>query len=263
MLRSLVSDASRPRVSARIVGWLGAPVAPWIVLALGVLLAAPALTADFTADDHLHRVIERADPGVTGLRSKPLDLFVFADGKPANTEAMRDAGLFPWWVDPQLKLAFARPLSSATHAVDHALWPDSPALQLLHNLVWHALALFAIWCCFRRFLARDPRARWIAVLALALYAFDDARGPVVGWIANRNALVALAVSLPVLVVHDRWRRDSWRIGRVVAPLLFAVALGAGESSIAILAYLAAHALFLDRASLRDRIVALAPYPACA
>lgn len=254
-----MSDPSRPRFATRLVGWLGTPLAPWIVIAFGLLLAAPALTADFTADDHLHRVIERADPGMTGLHSRPLDLFVFADGNPANTEAMRDAGLFPWWVDPHLKLAFARPLSSATHALDHALWPDDPTPQLLHNLVWHALGLFAIWCCFRRFLARDAATRWIAVLALALYAFDDARGPVVGWIANRNALVALALSLPVLLAHDRWRRDAWRIGRLVAPLLFVVALGAGEASIAILAYLAAHALFLDRAPLRDRLIALAPY----
>ena len=27
---------------------------------------------------------------------------------------LRDVGLFPWWVDPQLKLSFLRPLSSAT-----------------------------------------------------------------------------------------------------------------------------------------------------
>ena len=249
----------RTPLSQRLVAWLGAPRAPWIVIVVGLLLAAPALTADFTADDHLHRVIERPDTGIVGMPSRPLDLFVFATGKPADTEALRDVGLFPWWVDPHLKLAFARPLSSATHALDHALWPDDPGPQLLHNLVWHALSLFAIWCCFRRFLARDAATRWIAVLALALYAFDDARGPVVGWIANRNALVALALSLPVLVLHDRWRRDGWRIGRIVAPLLFIVALGAGESSIAILAYLGAHALFLDRAPLRDRVVALAPY----
>ena len=246
---------TRPRFAQRVTEWLGVPLAPWIVIALGLLLAAPALTADFTADDHLHRVLERADPGVTGLSSRPLDLFVFATGSPVDNAALRDGGLFPWWVDPQLKLAFARPLSSATHAVDHALWPDDPTPQLLHNLVWHALALLAIWGCFRRFLP----VRWIAVLALALYAFDDARGPVVGWIANRNALVALALSLPVLLVHDRWRREGWMPGRILAPLLFIVALGAGESSIAILAYIAAHALFLDAGPWRARLLALAPY----
>ena len=241
----------------RIVGWLGARRAPWLVIAIGIALAAPALTADFTADDHLHRVVERADPGIAGLHARPLDLFVFATGDPADTIQLRDGGLFPWWVDPSLRLAFFRPLSSATHALDHALWPDSAVAQLAHNLLWHALALLIAWLFFRRFL--PGRERWLAVLALALFAFDDARGPVVGWIANRNALVALVLAVPVLLAHDRWRRDGWARGRVVAPLLFAVALGAGESALAILAYVAAHALWLDRARWRDRAIALAPY----
>ena len=239
----------------RITAWLGARWAPCVVIAIGIVLAAPALTADFTGDDHLHRVLERKDTGIPGMQSRPLDLFVFADGNAGEMAQMRDVGVFPWWVDPQLKLAFFRPLSSATHAVDHALWPDNAAAQLAHNLCWHALALVVAWLVFRRFLAK----RWIAVLALALFAFDDARGPVVGWIANRNALVACVLAVPVLLAHDRWRRDGWMPGRYLAPLGFAIALGAGESSVAILAYLAAHALWLDRATLRQRAIALAPY----
>jgi hypothetical protein len=239
----------------RLVGWLGARSVPWVVVAIGIMLAAPALTADFTADDHLHRVISRSDPGITGLHPRPLDLFVFANGDADDMTRLRDAGLFPWWVDPHLKLSFLRPLSSATHALDHTLWPDNSGAQLAHNLLWHALALLAAWLVFRRFLSQ----RWIAVLALALFAFDDARGPVVGWIANRNALVALVLAVPVLLAHDRWRRSGWTHGRYLAPLAFAFALGAGESSVAILAYVAAHALWLDRGTLRERVLALAPY----
>jgi len=239
----------------RLVGWLSARHAPWVVIVIGLALCAPALTADFTADDHLHRVMSRADTGIPGLASRPLDLFKFADGDPATAATLRDGGLFAWWTDPHLKLAFFRPLSSATHALDHALWPDSAPAQLAHNLVWLAIALGVVWLFYRRFLT----PRWLAVLALALYAFDDARGPVVGWIANRNGLIALALALPVLLVHDRWRREGWTIGRWLAPLLFAVSLLAGESSLAILAYVAAHALWLDRAAWRDRIIALAPY----
>lgn len=256
----------------RIVGWLGGRRAPWLVIAIGIALAAPALTADFSADDHLQRVVARPDPGIAGLHARPLDQFVFADGNPADTTQLRDAGLYPWWVDPALKLSFFRPITSATHALDHALWPDNATAQLAHNLVWHALALLVAWLVFRRFvgLARQSESgalhsgdRWIAVLALALFAFDDARGPVVGWIANRNALVALVLAAPVLLAHDRWRREGWARGRIVAPLLFAVALGAGESALAILAYLAAHALWLEpgrwRDTWRDRLLALAPY----
>lgn len=237
--------------------WLGARWAPVIVIAIGIGLAAPALTADFTADDHLHRVIQRADTGIPGLAPRGLDLFTFSDGDEARIATLVDQGVYPWWTDPTLKLAFWRPLSSVTHAIDHALWPDSAAAHLAHSLAWHALALVVVWLLLSRLF--PPERRWIAVLALALYAFDDARGPVVGWIANRNALVAFVLGGLALVAHDRLRRDRWRPGRWVGPLFFSQALGAGESAIAVLAYLVAYALWLDRGSWRKRLVTFAPY----
>lgn len=246
----------RPRAPL-LIRTLGSRWAPWIVVALGLALASPALTAGFAADDHLHRLIARDDPGVPGLRSRPLDLFVFASGDPAETAALRDAGVYPWWADPEVRLAFLRPVTSATHAADHALWPDDARLMLLHNLLWLGLALAVVWRFYRRFVD----ARWIAVLALLLYAVDDARGPVVGWIANRNALIALVLAVPALLAHDRWRRGGWRPGAYAGPALFALALGAGEASLAITAYLGAHALWLDRAPWRARLLALAPYAA--
>jgi hypothetical protein len=230
--------------------------APWIIIAIGIALAAAAITANFTADDHLQRVIARPDPGIAGLHSRPLDLFVFADGNVADTAALRDGGLFPWWADDHVRLSFFRPITSLTHALDRVLWPDCAAAQLAHNLVWLAAGLVLVWFLYRRFLPRG-----VALLALALYAWDDARGPVVGWIANRNALVALVLAIPVLLAHDRWRRDGWARGRWLGPALFAVSLGAGESAIAIAGYLFAHALWLDRGRVRDRLLALAPYVA--
>ena len=254
------SATAGPTTVGRVPRWLSARWAPLVVLLVGIALAAPALTADFTADDHLHRLLVRDAPGVPGLVSRPFDLFVFANGDPAATAKLIDSGLFPWWTDPHLRLAFLRPVSSATHALDHALWPDSAAAQLAHNLAWHALVLVWVWFVFRRlFTHAAADRRWVAVLALALFAFDDARGPVVGWIANRNSLVALAIALPALLAHDRWRRDGWRPGRWVGPLVFAVSLLAGESALALCAYLGAHALWLDKAPWRQRALAIAPY----
>lgn len=249
--------------------WLSSPRAPWIVIVIAIALAAPALTATFTADDHVHRVISRAHPGLPGMQSRPFDRFVFADGKQETTMPLRDVGLFPWYVDPHLKLAFARPVSSVTHQIDHALWPDNATLQLAHNLVWHALSLLMVWLLFARILgARSElvtHGRWVAVLALALYAFDDARGPVVGWIANRNSLVALVFAIPVLLLHDRWRGPQssavapTRWAPYLAPVMFALSLGAGESALAITAYLFAYELWLDKAPWKSRALALVPY----
>jgi hypothetical protein len=241
--------------SRRWLHWLGARWAPLVAVGLGLALASPALTADFTADDHLHRLMARDDPAIPGLKPRPFDLFVFADGDPAAAVRLRDAGVFPWWADLHVRMAFLRPLASLTHAADHALWPERAHLMLLQNLLWLALLLVLAWRFYRRF----ADIRWVAVLALGLYAVDDARGAAVGWIAGRNALMAPVLAIPALLAHDRWRRDGWRAGAWLGPLAFALALGAGEASLAIAAYLVAHALWLDRAPWRGRCLALAPY----
>jgi len=242
---------------SRLRRWLGARWAPPVVLCIGLALASPALTVDFTADDHLHRLMARDDPGIAGLVSRPFDRFVFADGDPSTASRLRDAGVYPWWTDLHVRVAFLRPLASATHALDHALWPERADLMQLHNLLWLALCLAMAWRFYRCFID----IRWLAVLALALYAVDDARGPAVGWIAGRNALIAPVLAIPALLAHDRWRRNGWYPGAWLGPLAFALALGAGEASLAIVAYLVAHALWLDRGPWRARVLALAPYAA--
>src|SRR5438552_1688825 len=98
--------------------WLAARWAPAVAISLGLALASPALTGDFIADDHLHRLLVRDAPGIPGLARRPFDLFTFADGDPDHAAQLRDAGVYPWWTDLHARLAFLRPLTSATHALD-------------------------------------------------------------------------------------------------------------------------------------------------
>jgi hypothetical protein len=244
-------------VRERLKRWLASPRAPWAIITLAVVLSLPSLTTGLVADDHVHQLLLREPRAFGGLSTRKLDLFSFASGKPEDAHKLMDAGVFPWWTDPEVRLSFWRPLSSLTHALDHALWPDSAVAMHAHNLVWFALALIATWFFYRRFLG----AGWIAGLAILLYALDDAHGPALGWVANRNAMVALALALPSLVLHDRFIRDGWRPGAWLAPLVLLVSLLAGESALATCAYLAAHALWLDRGPLARRLLRLWPYVA--
>ncbi len=213
-------------------------------------------------------MIAQGQQPVAGLPASRLDLFSFVGHSAGNTLEQMNVGVLPWWTDPDVKLAFWRPLSALTHLVDWALWPRSPALMHAHSLAWFALALVAVAAFYRRFFAAfggeqegalAGAAPWAAGLATLLYAIDDAHGPAVGWIANRNAMVAVAAAMPVMLLHDRWRRQGWRAGAWLAPLVLGVALCAGESALAVAAYLGSYALVLDRAPLRARLVSLAPY----
>jgi hypothetical protein len=194
-------------------------------------------------------------PGLPGLARHPLDLFRFVDGRPETARAWIEQGVLPWWADPKAKLAFFRPLSSWTHALDHALWPGCPALMHLHSLAWFVLLVGIVGALYRRI----GSARSGASLALLLFAIDDAHAPVVGWIANRNALIALCLALPALLVHDAQRRRGFVRGVWLGPFLFAVGLTAGETAVVALAYLVAYAACLDRGHWRGRWGSLLPY----
>jgi hypothetical protein len=229
--------------------------APWLIVGLALLLSMPSLFTGLCADDFIHQLLLRKDPGIAGLAFRPLDLFAFADGDPTRTHQLINEGMYPWWTDPDVVLAFLRPITSATHYLDHLLWPSQPVLMHLHSLLWFALLLVVVGTVYRRFL----RTGWIASLALLLFAIDDARAPTLGWLANRNALVALTLSLPALIAHDKWRRDGSGHGAWLGPLALGIGLLAGEAALVVVAYLLAYALFIDQGLLRARLLRLAPY----
>jgi len=227
-----------------------------ICVALGPLLASPSLFTGWVADDLLHQSMLREGSGIPGLAHRSWDLFRFASGDARAARQLMDAGVFPWWADPHARLAFFRPLASWTHWLDYQLWPRSPASMHLQSLLWFGALLAVVGAIYRRFLT--PRA---AHFALLLFALDDAHAPAAGWIANRNALMALGLSLWALLLHDRFRREGSRLAGWLGPLALAAGLGAGEAALITCAYLLAYAVFLDRGSARQRYGSLLRYAA--
>jgi hypothetical protein len=229
----------------------------WIIALVGVLLS-PSLTVGLAADDYIHALILTKSPEIPGYAHQPLDLFRFVT--PELSPGLEADGILPWWADPHARFAFFRPLSSATHWLDYSLWPDSPVLMHAHNILWALLALAAAAALYRRLL--EPR--WVAVLAFALYALDDARAPAASWVANRNALIACALSVWSVVLFVRSTRTAnARWLRWASPAAFAAALLAGEGAISAAAYLVAAAIFLDQGRLLRRLSRLLPHAAVA
>ena len=240
----------------RVRGLLGRGWLPSASILLALLLVSPGLGVGVMGDDYMH--LARVDPRlhVPGFAYAPLDLFTFVSGDASQRAVLLEEGVFGWWMAPDFRMSFWRPLSSLTHVLDHLLWPGSSPLAHVHSMLWFAALLAVLAVLYRRF-----HVPWVAHLALLLYAVDDARGWVVGWTANRNALVAATLAFAALLVHDRARRDSWRPGLWLAPALFAAALLGGEGALAVTGYLFAHALFVDSGPLVRRMARLWPYAA--
>jgi len=234
----------------RLLSFAPSPVA---MACLAAALCAPALGVGWLADDHLHRAKILGNPLLGDSGPAITEMFVFFDGTAEGNQALGDAGMLAWWAAPQVKASFLRPLTALTHILDYALWPRAPWAMHLHSLLWLALTVAAAAALFRRFGAAT------AGLAALLFAVDDGHVGPATWIANRNALVALALCMAALGLHHAWRRHGRAWAAPLAVTCFAGGLAAGEAAYGATAYLFAYALFMDRSRAAFRVASLVPY----
>ncbi len=240
------------RLRPRLEAWLASPRLPLHLALVAVVLCLPALGSGWQLDDYFHRVVLRGD---VESGHSPLELFSVMRHGPEILREYIDLGLFPWWTSEDLRLAFFRYLSAATHWLDYRLWPDSAVLQHAHSLLWLGALVAAAALLYRRV----HGATRLAGLAALLYAVDEAHGAPAGWLANRNALIATFFGLLCLLAHDRWRRGGGGPrSAALAAVFLALALAGGELGLGAFAYLVAFAVFLDPGGPRQRLISLAP-----
>lgn len=232
---------------------LAGPRLPALAALLAVLLGLPALGVGWQGDDWFHLAILRGLEGVAD-KSPIWDLFRFMEGG-AHDAALKELGLITWWSADDLAIGFLRPLSALTHVLDGVLWAESAPLQHAHSLLWAGLAVFAVGVLLRRALPAHPAAAGLAAL---LFACEDAHALPVAWIANRNALVALAFGAAAVAVHIDWRRRGGLHRALGAPALLALALAGGESGVGAAAYILAFQLTADTGPWGRRLAGVAP-----
>jgi len=248
-------DPEKAGLAKRVTCWLGHRNLPLHLSLLAVALASPSLWIGWQLDDYIHRAALTGGAEFQEVRRSPAELFAFVKGDPETNRRNISRGFWPWWTRPDLRLAFFRPVSGLTHWVDYQLWPNSPSLMHAHSLVWFGGVVCLASLLYRRII----RPEWLAGLAALLFAVEDSHGIPAVWIASRNALIGLFFGLLCLNLHDRWRREAWRMGAYLAPAAFVLGLLSNEGAVAAAAYLLAYALFLDRGAGRRRLASLMPY----
>ncbi|MBK7583440.1 MAG: hypothetical protein IPI67_25020 [Myxococcales bacterium] len=233
-------------LESRCRDWLASPSVPFRVALLGFVLLLPSLAAGLATEDWIIRELS-----LRPVSASTLNLYATLTSKADVLGAQRE-GLLPWFASPDLRLAFWRPLASLSAFIDYRVLGDAVWLMHLESIALYAGLVFLVARLYRRLMS-DP---WLSGLAALLFAVDDAHGRTVGWLANRNALLSALFGVAALLCHDRWRRHGSRKDALLAPLLLAGALLSGELGLSVVAYLAAHALFLDRGP--RRVFALLP-----
>ncbi len=251
-------EGGRPPLLARAAPLLSHSMAPAVVAAVAVALCLPALGGHLAIDDYFHLAALQGW-GPSYMSDQPLlQLFNFLPDDPANRAELWRSGLLPWWASPDLRGSFFRPVTAATHMLDHWLWPDIFPLHHLHSLLWFGLGVFLVARLYREL---GGAAFAMSGLAALMFAVDDAHALPAAWLANRNAAVALVWATLALHLHVRWRRAgrTWRLGASLLCTL--LSLLSAEAGLGVVAYMAAYQLTLDRGPLPRRLLCLAPVAA--
>lgn len=219
---------------------------------IAVFFVLPSLWVGLQLDDYFHWALVQRLPGlpVADMPGSWFHLFGFLDGNPERAQDLMDKGMLPWWALQEVRYAFWRPVVEFTHALDYLAWPHEPWLMHLHSIVWFVLMLWLAHRLYDVLLGSDA-ARW----ATLVFALHYSHGLPVGWLANRNGLMATFFVLLTVLIHHRGggRFSLW------AMLAYITALLCGELGVSAGLILLAYAICLDNRAVAQRVVSLVPY----
>ncbi len=200
-----------------------------VIAVAAILVFSPSLTTPFLLDDYLHvSMLEGTFPA----KRSAFDLYNFINDE--DRPVLVERGMLPWWSHPKLQVRFFRPLSSALRWADHQALGAKPLLLHVHSFAWWALAVLAVRRLFQR--ALSPRATTFATIAFAL---APCHALPLAWIANREALISLALGAAGLDAYMRFRDRGKVSGALVAALAFGLSMLGGEYAFAIAGYVIA------------------------
>ncbi len=251
LLRQLYELALRQRVA--------------ICLGLGLLLFVPTLSSGFYLDDFWHQAL--LDASMPGLSPRAFDisreLWSWDASLPGSAYLQEGSPYtLTWFADPDLEIRFFRPLSAWTLLLNHRIFGRAPFSYHAVNLAIWLLLAAAVLELHRRLLpARMSRPALL--LSGLFFVLGAVHSYNVSWISARHGLLDTLLSLLSLLLYDRYRQHRGLHRLALSLALFALALGAGETALATIAWIAAYEIFLARDVVRNRLLAAFPFFALA
>lgn len=228
------------------------PVGVAILTAL-ILAAFQLPFSSFMADDFIQiGVLEGVSPFPW---AGPLWLYTIADGNGEHMQQLKDSGAYPWFFKQDFKMKFFRPLSAALLYLDYSLFGLNPLGYGVHNILWFIALILILGAILRRVIPGP-----VGTAALFIFTISGIHAVVLYWAACRHIFVSVTLAVGALLLYIKGREDGWKPGRVLSPILFAAALTAGETAVAVLPYFVAYEFFTGRErTFKQRSTALLPF----
>ena len=226
------------RAAGAATGRWAALIAVLLVLA-GVANNLGSLGWGFVYDDYAHQLFLR-HPDESGY-ARPWSLYDWG-ACPGPGDPFFELGALPWWTSPDFKVRFFRPVASLSILLDSVVYDDWAPGYHLTSLILYAVFLALAFKLYRDLGAPGSAALW----ALALLALEDAHLIPVGWVANRNTLLASVFTIAALLSVHHHHRKGHGAYLVLAGLCFLLACGSKESALAAYPIVALYLLLFDR-----------------
>lgn len=239
----------------RLLSLLGGSWGIYFCAGIGILLTLPGITSGLLGDDYLNWIVlQRQGPLGQGLPAL-VHVYNFIPGG-IQREVLQAEGLLTWWSDPNLNMAFLRPLTVLSFLVDHWVGPYNFVFHHGHSLLWYGLSVLVAGWLYRRIQRRDAV---LAGLACLMFAVEDSHVMNVTWIANRHALLAFVAGGSALLFHIRWREEGGKLNFALALGTLSLGLFSSEATLGGVAYILAWEATLAVDRWTERSLALFPY----
>ena len=217
-----------------------------ILVLAGVANNARSLNWGFIWDDYALQLLIRHPAPEHGIH--PWSIYDFG-GRLEPGHPFYDSGAFPWWTDADFKVRFFRPVTSVSIWLDYVVYGDWARGYHITSLLLFAVFLALAYRLFVNLGVPPAAALW----ALAFLGLHGAHCLPVGWISNRNELLAALLTTATLLLLDTWRRTRRAALLPAVGACFLLACGAKESGLAAFPIAVAYLFFFDRQErIRDR-----------
>ncbi len=227
----------------------------WLTVALftiSLITSFPAIFSEYLYDDYWH--LSAADGRDVLELDPPFSYFSFSSGEENAVRKQKVSGWLPWWSGSELKLSFFRPFSSATIHFDYVYANGNLIWARSQSIVRFLILIAGVFSLLRMILP-DRAAKF----AVAAYALSTCHITVIGFIAARSTLIAVAISTWSLYCYLRWRQGGslkWNLGAIA---LFALGLLSSEVSLGVPALIFAYELFGKYHSVKQRMLSMLPF----
>ena len=138
----------------------------------------------------------------------------------------------------------------------YQLFAGNPFPAHLHSLFWFLLLSVVVAKLMQRTISAEKS---LLILFMAIFLWDGQHVATMGWVANRNALIACFFAMSSLYLHILWREEQKVHYFLLAMAALVFALLSAEVAVSIGVFLFFYSILLDPRGAKQGFISLLPY----